>query len=219
MNEAKVKAEKRFKKLTEKYKRGTAKVKFEVIFGGVSMMINDYAKKKGIDVIVMGSHGASGAREFFIGSNADKIVRTSAVPVFVLKDFYQDPIESIVFPYVLETDEQKDLLAEVINLQKFYNAHLHIVWINTPAVFYQDILILKRMREFSKRYRLKNFTIHVFNDLNERDGIINFVDTIRGDLIAMGTHGRKGIARLVSGSVAKAVVNHVRWPVWTYVMK
>src|SRR5688500_2640255 len=106
MNDTKVKAEKRFKKLTEKYKTGGAKVKFEVIFGGVSVMINDYVKKKGIDVIVMGSHGASGAREFFIGSNAEKIVRTSAVPVFVLKDFYQDPIESIVFPYVLEIDKQ-----------------------------------------------------------------------------------------------------------------
>jgi Universal stress protein family len=79
-------------------------------------MITDYVSAKSIDVIVMGSHGASGVKEFFIGSNAEKVVRRSSVPVFVLKDFYDDPIGGIVFPYTLETDDQKGLVAKVINL-------------------------------------------------------------------------------------------------------
>src|SRR5688500_1549871 len=181
-------------------------------------MIAEYVTAKSIDVIMMGSQGTSGIKEFFVGSNTEKIVRTSTVPVFVVKDFYKASIERIVFPYTLETDDQKDLIAEIINLQKFYKAHVHIVWINTPAIFYPDVSMLKHMKEFSKRYKLRDFTIHVFNDLNERDGIINFTDTIKGDLIVMGTHGRKGIARLLNGSTTGAVINHVRWPVWTYVV-
>jgi nucleotide-binding universal stress UspA family protein len=69
------------------------------------------------------------------------------------------------------------------------------------------------MKAFSKRYKLKDFTNHVFNDLNEWEGIINFTDIIKGDLIAMGTHGRKGVARLLNGSKTEAVVNYLRWPI------
>jgi nucleotide-binding universal stress UspA family protein len=219
MDDMKIKAEKNFKKIIEKHKANGVKTQFEIVFGPVFKMITDYVSAKRIDVIVMGSHGASGVKEFFIGSNADKVIRRSRVPVFVLKDFYDDPIEGIVFPYTLETDDQKGLVAKVINLQKFYKAHIHIVCINTPAVFYQDVHILKRMKAFSKRYKLKDFTNHVFNDLNEWEGIINFTDIIKGDLIAMGTHGRKGVARLLNGSTTEAVVNYLRWPVWTYVVK
>ena len=218
METMKVEAEKNFKKLVEKYKTENIRVRSEIVFGAVSTMIIDYVKAKNIDVIVMGSHGATGIKEFFVGSNTEKIVRSSQVPVFVLKDYYDDPIEKIIFPYTPETDDQVALVKEVIRLQKFYKAHIHIVWVNTPAVFYRDVSILKKMNHFSKRYKLRNFTIHVFNDLNERDGIINFTDTIGGDLIVMGTHGRKGIAHLVSGSTTESVVNHVQWPVWTYVV-
>jgi nucleotide-binding universal stress UspA family protein len=219
MDSMKIKTEKNFQKLVEKYEAKGVKVKSEVVFGTVSRMIADYVTAKNMDVIVMGSHGVSGIKEFFVGSNAEKIVRISPVPVFVLKDFYNHPIEKIIFPYSHETDEQKDLVKEVNDLQKFFKAHIEVVWINTPGVFYPDISILKRMTEFGKRYKLRDFTIHVFNDLNEREGIINFADHINGDLIVMGTHGRKGIAHVISGSTTESVVNHVKWPIWTYVVK
>jgi len=43
-------------------------------------------EKESIDFIVMGSTGASGSKELFLGSNAEKIVRTSPIPVLVIKD-------------------------------------------------------------------------------------------------------------------------------------
>ena len=219
MDDLKAKSEKNFQKLVEKHKVKGVKVKTEVVFGPVTRMVIDYADTKTADVIIMGSHGASGVREFFVGSNAEKIVRTSPVPVFVLKDLYDDQIERMVFPYATETDDQKSFVTKVTQLQKFFKAHIDLVWINTPGVFYRDIDMTKRMSAFAKRYRLKNYTIHIFNDLNEREGIINFTGAINGDLIVMGTHGRKGIVHLLSGSVTESVVNHVKWPIWTCVVK
>ncbi|HEY5918523.1 MAG TPA: universal stress protein [Chryseolinea sp.] len=37
--------------------------------------------------------------------------------------------------------------------------------------------------------------------------------------MAMGTHGRKGISHIISGSLAEDVVNHIDCPVWTYAIK
>jgi hypothetical protein len=66
---------------------------------------------------------------------------------------------------------------------------------------------------------LKDYTINIFNHTDEETGIMEFAKSIKGDLIAMGTHGRKGISHLLNGSLAEDVVNHYRGLVWTYSLK
>jgi nucleotide-binding universal stress UspA family protein len=75
------------------------------------------------------------------------------------------------------------------------------------------------LQDFAKRFLFKNFTTHVFNDLYEEDGIINFAHHMKADMIVMGTHGRKGLAHVLSGSLAEDVVNHVDVPIWSYNIK
>jgi nucleotide-binding universal stress UspA family protein len=218
-NDLKANAETRFKKITEKYNTGSAKVIVKTVFGSVSRMIQDYIKEESIDVVVMGSHGATGAREFFIGSNAEKMVRNSPVPVLVIKDYFKGPIKSIVFPNTLDTEDQEDLVMKVKALQNFFKAHLHLVWINTPLNFTSDSLTNDRLEAFAKRFMLKDYTISVFNNTDEERGILEFSAAIKGDLIAMGTRGRKGIAHLINGSLAEDVVNHSKGLVWTYALQ
>lgn len=57
-------------------------IQFEKAFDGIM----EISKKNSVDLIVMGSHGASGYEEMFIGSNAEKVVRSSEVPVLVIKN-------------------------------------------------------------------------------------------------------------------------------------
>ena len=52
--------------------------------------INDVAMEEDADLIVMGSHGTSGARDVFIGSNTEKVVRHADIPVFVVKQHIPD---------------------------------------------------------------------------------------------------------------------------------
>lgn len=208
-----------FEKLTEKYKADGVKVLFKVEFGAISQVIQDYIKTQSIDYVIMGSHGASGAREFFIGSNAEKVVRHSPVPVFVVKDHYKGEVKNIVFPNTLDTENQEDLVMKVKSLQHFFKAKLHIVWINTPMNFTSDVVTIERLHAFAKRFMLKDYTVNVFNHTNEEEGILQFTRFIKGDLIAMGTHGRKGISHLLSGSLAEDVVNHTSGLVWTYAIK
>jgi nucleotide-binding universal stress UspA family protein len=210
---------KEFKKLKDKYSADGVRVAFDVRFGAVTNTIQDYIKEKSIDLVIMGSHGASGAREFFIGSNAEKMVRNSPVPVLILKDYYKGPVKKIVFPNTLDTENQEDLVMKVKALQNFFKAHVYIVWVNTPLNFTPDNITLDRLNKFAKRFMFKDFSTHVFNYTEEEQGILQFTQMIGGNLIAMGTHGRKGIAHVVNGSLAEDVVNHTQKPVWTYSLK
>lgn len=209
-------AESRFKKITEKYTYEGANVVVKTEFGSVSRMLHDYIIKESIDIVVMGSHGATGARELFIGSNAERMVRKSPVPVLIIKDYYKGPISNIVFPNVFEAEDQEDLVMRVKALQAFFKARLHLVWINTPVNFASDTLTMKKLQAFAKRFLLKDYTINVFSYTDEEGGILEFAKRVKGDLIAMGTHGRKGISHLIYGSLAEDVANHHSGLVWTY---
>lgn len=212
-------AEVRFKDITDRYKAEGVKVAVKTQFGPVSRVLHDYIDKESIDLVVMGSHGATGARELFIGSNAERMVRTSPVPVIIIKDYYKGPIKNIVFPNTLETEDQEDLIMRVKALQNFFKAHLHLVWINTPLNFTSDSLTIDKLQVFAKRFLLKDYSAHVFSYTDEEGGIMEFSKRVKGDLIAIGTHGRKGISHLIHGSVAEDVVNHNRGLVWTYASK
>lgn len=209
----------KFAALRKKHCKSPVKIVTEVQFGRISDCIRKYAADKSIDAIIMGSHGASGPREFFIGSNAEKIVRLSDVPVLVLKEAYKGPIKNIVFPNTLETEQQGDLIQKVKALQQFFKARLHIVWINTPVNFATDTETRKRLEKFAKRYQFRDYTLNIYNHLNPEDGIIEFTKLMDADLIALGTHGRTGLARMVHGSLTESLVNHTNQLVWSYGIK
>jgi nucleotide-binding universal stress UspA family protein len=219
LKELKEKALSEFNKIITEYNLEGVEIKPHVESGSPARMITDFAAKDSIDIIIIGSHGASGLREYFVGSNAEKIVRHSSVPVMVMKTYYKGAIKNIVFPNALETEEQEDLIMKVKELQAFFQATVHIVYINTPTHFTSDNITLERLKQFANRFMFENYTINVYNYPYEEKGIIHFTKSIKGNLIAMGTHGRKGISHFISGSLAEDVVNHADCPIWTYALK
>ena len=72
------------------------------------------------------------------------------------------------------------------------------------------------MEEVARRYMLKDHTINIYNDIYEDQGILSFANKIDASMIDMGTHSRKGLKHLLSGSLAEDVVNHARRPIWTF---
>lgn len=219
LQELRDKAETEFAAIKKKHVKEGHKIVTKVEFGATARMILDYLPAHEIDLVIMGTKGASGVRELVIGSNAEKIVRGASCPVIAVKKYTESSsIKNIVFPNTLDQD-QEDLVMKVKDLQHFFKATLHIVWINTPGNFASDTITLKRLEDFVKRFMIKDYTLNVFNDPYEESGVINFTHHIKADMIAMGTHGRKGLAHILSGSLAEDVVNHVDCPIWTYTIR
>ncbi len=209
-------AQANFAKMNEKYGKNFPGVQFIVLHGPTTTMLRDYIEDKKIDQVVMGTHGASGFKEFFVGSNTEKIVRFSKAPVFAIKKAVPlDSIRSIAFPTLLEMD-QPDLAMKVMMLQKFFNAKLHLLLVNTPSNFRTQQEQKEAMDEYIRQYGFENFTVNMRNDTYfEPDSILRFASEVKADMIAMGTHARKGISHFLIGSTAEDVVNHLNCPIWT----
>jgi nucleotide-binding universal stress UspA family protein len=216
IKDMKAHAEKNFKKMIDKWAKDGPQVSSFIEFGGTTPTIRDFVKENDIDMIVMGTSGASGVKEFFIGSNTEKIVRSAEVPVMSVKKYTKlSSIKNIVFPTTLEMD-QEDITAHVKELQNFFKATLHILFVNTPSSFKRDLEIRTQMKAYAKRFMFKDYTLNVWNDYSEEEGLKNFVMETKADMVAMATHGRRGLNHLMSGSIAEDAVNHIDCIIWTY---
>jgi len=183
-------------------------------FAGISR----YLAETPVDMIIMGSKGASGIKGLFIGSVTEKIVRTAKCPVIAIKrKTYVADLKDIVFGNDLK-DGQDDLVGKVKDLQSMLSAKLHIVRINTPDKFKPDREALPMLRDFVAHYNIKDYTLNVYSDAYEDQGLIYFADEVGADMIALGTHGKRGLGHFISGSIAEDVVNHAKRPIWTYII-
>jgi nucleotide-binding universal stress UspA family protein len=169
------------------------------------------------DLVVMGTSSRSRLEEMVIGSNTEKVVRYSKCPVLTVHEKQRGVnFRSIVYATSMSENES-EFSKVVMNAQQMYGATVHLVRINTPMNFQPDSIVKPLMENFAKVHRLENYTINVCNDLSEEDGILNFAEAIKADLIAMATHGRTGFAHVLMGSIAEDVANHSHKPVLTYV--
>lgn len=177
--------------------------------------IIDQIVEERVDLLIVGTEGAEGLNEFFVGSNAEKIVRKATCPVITTMNKCEiDPIEKIVFASdFLKTDA--GFISRLKELQATFDAQLNIVKINTPASFTSTRHDTRQMEEFVAKYDIKNYTIDIYNYKNEEDGIVLYAEDIKADMIALGTHQRKGVGHFLAGSIAEDVVNHATLPVWT----
>jgi nucleotide-binding universal stress UspA family protein len=209
-------ARKRFDALTSRSFLKNMKVheivKFHQAFDGII----DASKEFKIDLIVMGSHGVSGFKEMFIGSNTEKVVRTSDVPVLVIKNYHKTfKVKNFIFASDF-SDENKIPFKKAVKFAKLNNATLHLLMVNTPNKFLTTDEADSKMQDFMKGSRVKNYTINIYNDYTIEKGILNFAQHIDAGLIGMSTHGRKGIAHFFNGSISEDLVNHATRPVITF---
>lgn len=188
-------------------------------FDGVYDTITTQAEEHGIDLIVIGSHGDTGAHEVFIGSNTEKVVRLAECPVLTVKHRHEKfDLKNVVFASNF-LGEAKDNFERLFNFIKAFDAHIHLVKVNTPDHFESTPYTERLMKEFIDEWKLKNYTTHIFNERTVHAGILEAAKRVDADMIAMETHGRSGFARFVYGSQTESIVNHASIPVLSVKIK
>lgn len=207
--------EEKYRSLKSKYHAEHVLITFSIESGLLSQKIEQYVKQREIGVVVMGTNGASGFKELFIGSNTEKIVRNGKVPVVAVPlGSNIETVTDIVFP-VDPAEDPSNYLNELHFIQNLFHAKLQLLWINTPNIFKSDAEALGDLREFAEEYNLRDYNLNVRSDHSEHEGILRYASGIEATLIFMPTHSRKGIAHWLTGSITENVVNHVQCPVWT----
>lgn len=182
--------------------------------------INEVADEHQANLVVMGSHGVSGIKEAIVGSNTEKVVRHSNIPVLVIK---HNPILLEFENGVFASDFSDEAITPYINARttfKKLGVKMHLVYVNSPdGSFRSSLEIDKRVSDFLKKADgdLDNLSeVNVVSDYSIEKGILNFANVIGADLIAVATHGRKGLSHFFEGSISEDIANHSTLPVMTF---
>jgi nucleotide-binding universal stress UspA family protein len=187
-------------------------VQFQHAFSGIIAE----SEKNNIDLIVMGSQGASGLQEMFIGSNTEKVVRRSSIPVLVIKkEVDQFEVNDLIFASDFNK-ESKTTFQRVVNFANLFDSKVHLLYINTIHNFNTTKNIEKRMADFMADFDFDNYTTKIYNDISIEKGILSYARDIDADLIALNTHGRSGLSQLFNGSIGQELANHALRPVITF---
>jgi len=204
-------AERKFQSLWNKYAPLTLPIKFRHTIGSLLPDVESYVQQNEIDLIIMGTHGAGHAEW---GSNTEKIVRLAKVPVLSIRQHQSRPVRNIIVPVIPGwTDEHFN--AKVKKLQDFYQAKIHLLWINTPHAFSSDTSSRESLQQFANSNKFTNYSVNIRSDYTVEEGIYRFAKESNSDMIAMATHGWTGFKRLIRGSIAEDIVSHIGLPVWT----
>jgi len=193
------------------------KVHEEVRFHKTFTGIIEYSKELNIDLIIMGSQGASGLKEIFIGSNTEKVVRNSNIPVLVVKkEMKETGLSKFVFASDFP-DNIKPAFKRFLEFVKTFDAEIHLLYVNTVHNFEPTKKISTRLREFVSEFTLPKHSLTIYNDVSIERGILNYTADINADAIALVTHPRGGLSNLFNGSISIDLVNHALKPVITFI--
>lgn len=206
-------AELKFQNLIKTYPKTDAAFRHQVVSGKFLPSVLKFIDDSKIDLVVMGTHGSRGWDGFFMGSNIEKIVRTSPVPVFAVRgEVPLTSIHNIVFPCNLIPD-QADIFLKIKELQKLFRARLHLLHINTGKSLNEKLM--RQLEDHARRHQLSNYDVTVLNGANIKDGVLQFCREINADMIAMITHGKRDLPHLFTESITADIVNHANILVWT----
>jgi nucleotide-binding universal stress UspA family protein len=185
-------------------------------FHGIRKMITDHQA----DLIVMGTSGdAKWEEEMWVGSNAVKVIRTAHCPVLTVQNQWTSRnFDNIVYASSLSKRE-KEFPSVIKKIQEIFGSRIHLLRVNTPMNFQSDHATLQALSDFASQHQLENCTLHVYSAFSEEEGIRYFSASVNADLIAMATHGRTGVARLLASSIAEEVVHHAQLPTLTSVIR
>ncbi|WP_411894381.1 universal stress protein [Winogradskyella sp. A2] len=212
-------ANKRFEEFLDKpYLEGisvTPLIKHHKVLKEVSE-VGTYEKA---DLVVMGSRGHSEHDGIFTGSNTEKVVRYSDIPVLVVKS---KPTSVEYKNIVMATDFLEGSISAVktgLELLNNLSENVILLHVNLPNLsFLSTDEIDRRVSEFLKLSQLedKNVNVDFIADHNVEDGILSYARRINADAVAMITHGRKGLSHFFGGSISEDLVNHAKRPVVTF---
>ena len=199
----------------EKFFSENSEVHHSIRFQNPYEGIQKYADKINADLIVMGSKGHSDFEEILIGSNTEKVVRTSKRPVIVVKkDDKKFKLKNLVFASSFKNDN-KEVFSKFLDFAGAFNSKVHLLKVNTPSHFESTHDAKEKVKDFIKDYKLPKHSINIYNDTSVEKGILNFSRDIEADIIALSTHGRSGLSHLFSASVTKNLSKSALKPMLT----
>ncbi|WP_027067594.1 universal stress protein [Maribacter sp. Hel_I_7] len=165
---------------------------------------------EGIDVIIMGTQGATGAKEILLSTNTVHVIKNSKCPVLVIPSGFEYEVpEQILFPNDFEVSLNKESLASLL---KIVNSHVSQVNVMHVYTGNELTIVQKKNREQLANVLTENGFFHEVKSNEIITAINEFQIKQKINLLVMVQNKHTFLERLFIEPVIKKIGFHVTVP-------
>lgn len=210
-------AKRRFEELIQQFKpllKG-GNLDFKIKTGKIYSEIVTYAQSLRADLIFAGSHGVSGFEEFWIGSNANRIVANALCPVITVRNGF--PMKDRIYRIVMPLDNTSITLGKLditTKLARITGAEVHIMALyttNLKTMHKRVDSFVEKAIKYLESENVPYFREDFFTQ-NTTQSVIDYAKKVDADLISIMTE-QEGALVGILGPNAQQIVNHSPVPV------
>jgi nucleotide-binding universal stress UspA family protein len=206
--------------------------------GPVVGALDAHARAADADLLVMTTHGWGPLRRAWLGSVADGLLRRTPCPILAVRPGEREELklEEVTFRHILLTldgsPESREIIPYARGLAQLSGAQITLLRVIPPHFPLSSPFTSHTSHEFqgpeqeeaaaraalegeADGLRGEGFSVQAstVSGVHAPDGILEYAERNRVDVVAMATHGRGGVARLILGSVADKVIRGGNIPV------
>ena len=193
------------------------KMTYECRKGNIEDQIDKYCEEIEADLICMGTHGVTGFKEFWMGSNAYRIVSLASVPVLTLrKNVKANDLQKIVMPIDMSRNTRHKV-PQTIQIAKLFRSTIHIVGLpsnNQGELFTKVKNYVGQVTKF-----IEDKGIECRSEMlpaeNPSKATLGYAEKIDANLISIMTEQEFDPSAIIVGPYAQQMVNHSQFPVLT----
>lgn len=198
----------KLKMIAEDYQLGHINLSHILERGIPFQSIVEIATSEKVDYIVMGTQGASGLKEAFVGSLTEKVMNECNVPVLAIpsKCFYQ-PIKKILFLCHYKETEAK-ILKELLRTANLFHAQVDVLQVQKHHVANENDLLAEWKAMFPKS------DIGFYNLIHDdyEGKVMDFIKVNKEDMVAITWHHKNFLDKLLSFSLSRKLSFHTTIP-------
>jgi nucleotide-binding universal stress UspA family protein len=218
----------------------TASVTSAVLDGPVAEAVHEQVLACGADLVVMATHGRGPLSRFWLGSVADQLIRRLTVPLLLWRPHEEEvapPLPRHVLVPLDGSEQAEQVLGPALDLAALLAADVTLLRVVEPVIVPNrhwggnatsgmDPELLQQLAADARGYLERvviglaglapDLATRVVVNRRAADAILAVTASRPGTLVALATHARAGVARLVLGSVVDKVIRGSAAPVLVY---
>ena len=166
------------------------------------------ALKENADMIIMGTKGATGLKEIFLGTVAEKVMKHSKTFVIAVPENYSyEPIQTILFLTEYKKLEM-DLLQKVSDFAAIFQAQIRVLEVGSNLGNGINILVSR----WEEQFKSKDIAFAVIDSANTEKTVLEFIEDQQINMASMSLHHKNLFQRLFLFSLSKKMAFHSSVP-------
>ncbi len=177
------------------------------------------AEDRQVDMIIMGTKGASGIQKVLFGSNTVRVIEKAHCPVISVPDKADyDQITKIAYACCFNKSEIESM-ERVAEIARFFKAQLTILHIYSESFEEEKEEMSRFIEKIRKNIDYPDISFELLAGYDVQEILEEYLKKGAADLLVLSTHQRDLLDKIIGKSITGNIVSRSKTPVLTFHFK